>query len=103
MRSSRIKKYRIVLSELAELDIADILQYTLETWGEAQMDAYAAKLERGLRVLETQPHLGKPRDAWYEGCRCYSVERHLVLYELIEQEIRVARIFNQRFDVPRHL
>ena len=103
MRSSRIKKYLIVLSELAELDLTDILQYTLEKWGEVQMDNYAAKLEHGLRMLETQPHLGKPRDDWYQGCRCYSVERHSVLYELVAQEIRIARIFNQRFDLPRHL
>ena len=43
MRSSRIKKHRIFLSELAELDLADILQYTLGEWGEAQMDIYATK------------------------------------------------------------
>ena len=50
------------------------------------MNNYAAKLERGLRMLETQPHLGKSRDEWYQGCRCYSVERHFVLYELVAQE-----------------
>lgn len=96
-------KHVIVLSELAEQDLADILQYTLGKWGEAQMDIYAAKLDKGIRLLESQPRLGKPRKDWYPGCRCYQVEQHLVLYAVAEQEILVARLFHERVDVIRHL
>ncbi|MBM3341718.1 MAG: type II toxin-antitoxin system RelE/ParE family toxin [Betaproteobacteria bacterium] len=95
--------FTVVLSELAALDLADILQYTLEQWGERQMDVYAAKLNRGLRQLAANPRLGKPRDDWYPGCRCFAVEHHLVLYEVEAQEVRVARFFHERVDVPRHL
>ena len=96
-------KYRIVLSELAALDLADILQYTLETWGAAQMDVYAAKLEKGLRLLETNPRLGKLRKDWYPGCRCYQVEQHLALYVVAQDEMRIARLFHARVDVVHHL
>lgn len=104
-RSIRLSKadFKVVLSELAALDLADILQYTLEQWGERQMDACAAKLERGLRQLAVNPHLGKPRDDWYPGCRCFLIERHLVLYVVVEAELRVARLFHERVDVPSRL
>jgi toxin ParE1/3/4 len=92
----------VVLSELAALDLADILQYTFEQWGERQMNLYAAKLSRGLRQLAVNPQLGKPREDWYPGCRCFSVERHLVLYVVVEHEVRIARLFHDRVDVPRH-
>ena len=96
-------KHVIALSELADQDLADILQYTLGTWGETQMDIYAAKLDKGMHLLESQPRLGKPRDDWYPGCRCYQVEHHLILYAVVEQQILVARIFHERVDVLRHL
>lgn len=48
------------------------------------MEIYAAKLERGLRRLVNNPRLGKPRNDWYPGCRCYMIEHHLVLYEIME-------------------
>ena len=38
----------------------------------------------------------------YPGCRCYRIEQHLVLYEVDEEEIRVARFLHKRMDVKRH-
>ena len=96
-------KFKIVLSELAALDLADILQYTLETWGEAQMDTYAVKLERAMRLLETQPLAGKPREDLFPGCRALRAEQHVVLYEVVDRDVRVARIFHGRVDIPRHI
>jgi toxin ParE1/3/4 len=96
-------KSAIQLSELAEQDLEDILQYTMETWGIAQMDAYAARLQRGLQRLQDNPMLGKPRDDWFPGCRCYLVENHLALYDLADGVILVARLFHQRMDPAQHL
>jgi toxin ParE1/3/4 len=97
------RKYDIVLSELAQDDLSDILQHTFETWGARQMDIYAAKLERGMRLLEDHPLLGKVRDDWFPGCHCHQVEQHVVLYEIVEHEIRIARLFHKRMDPKLHL
>ena len=96
-------KPAIELSDLAGQDLEDILQYTLETWGLAQMDTYAALLQSGLQLLQDNPGLGKPRDDWFPGCRCYRIEQHLVLYEMAEGALRVARIFHHRMDPAGHL
>jgi plasmid stabilization system protein ParE len=39
----------LVLSPQAEADLTDILQYTLETLGEAQLTTYASVLDEALR------------------------------------------------------
>jgi toxin ParE1/3/4 len=96
-------KHRVVLSELAELDLADILQYTFETWGIAQMDRYGAQLEQGFTLLAGNPLLGKRREDWFAGCRCQRIEHHLVLYDVIDGQVRVARIFHERMDPVRNL
>jgi len=41
----------VILSPQAEEDFADILQYTLEKWGEAQFHAYRAVLDKALLTI----------------------------------------------------
>lgn len=96
------RKLTIELSGLAAQDLEDILQYTLETWGMAQMDAYAALLQHGLQLLQDNANLGKQRDDWFPGCRCYRIEHHLALYEVAEDAIRVARLLHKRMDPANH-
>jgi toxin ParE1/3/4 len=102
MRLSRPKR-AVVLSALAELDFADILQYTLENWGVAQMERYAEILEQGMTLLTTNPLLGKRREDWFPGCRCHQIKHHLVLYEVVDGQVHVARLFHERMDAARNL
>lgn len=67
------------------------------------MDAYAARLQSGFKLLQENQNWGKARDDWFPGCRCYRIEQHLVLYEMAEGALRVARIFHQRMDPASHL
>lgn len=60
---------------------------TLATCGEGQMDTYAITLEFGRRWLKAQP-----RDEWDPGGRCYPVERHLILYEVIAREFSMGAL-----------
>ena len=93
----------IVLSELAQQDLEDILQYTLQTWGAAQMDIYAERLQGGISLLLANPALGRSREDWFEGCRIYQIEHHLIVYEIGDHDIRVARICHKRMDIADHL
>lgn len=51
----------VILSPQAEMDLTEVLQYTLETWGDVQMRAYAAVLDKALLNLRTNPQIGHPR------------------------------------------
>ncbi|MFZ6760536.1 type II toxin-antitoxin system RelE/ParE family toxin [Undibacterium sp. Ji50W] len=95
--------FEVVLSDLAQQDLSDILQYTLQTWGENKMDAYADKLEQGIHLLANHPAIGRIRDDLFDGCRLHLIGSHLVFYEIGEHEIRIARILHERVDVGGYL
>ena len=59
MTSSR----RVELTRLAERDIRDILQYTLETWNEQQRDIYAEALTEGIQRIADFPDIGRTTPA----------------------------------------
>jgi toxin ParE1/3/4 len=48
----------VILSPQAEEDFADILQYTLETRGEAQAYAYRDVLDKALLTIQQHPQIG---------------------------------------------
>jgi toxin ParE1/3/4 len=95
-------KLELALARQAERDIRDILQYTLETWGEEQMERYAADLEAGIERLRENPGLGRRREDLYAGCRYYRVKEHSIFYSANEQILSIARVLHVRMDARRH-
>lgn len=71
-----MSRLKIVLSREADQDLKDILQYTLATWGAAQMDVYAEAIDKGLKLLTHNPRLGRARNDLFPGCRSFQVEQH---------------------------
>lgn len=71
---------QLVLSPAAQDDSADVLLYTLQTWGEAQEEKYAAQLDKGLSVIAENPSIGRPRPELAAQCRSYRVQHHIIYY-----------------------
>jgi plasmid stabilization system protein ParE len=53
--SSR-KTYSLSLSDEAIEDFRDILSYTMQMWGERQVEEYATILHKALTAIEQTPH-----------------------------------------------
>ncbi len=51
----------LILSPRAEDDFADILQFTLETWGEVQAFEYRDILDKALLTIREHPQIGHGR------------------------------------------
>lgn len=51
----------IFLSPQAEEDFADILQYSLQTWGEKQMYVYRAVIDKALLIIQQNSEIGHQR------------------------------------------
>jgi toxin ParE1/3/4 len=92
----------LVLSPRAEADLTDILQYTLETWGEAQLAAYAGVLDDALRLLRDNPEIGTARPAVSERHRFLPAGEHVIAYRLTATRIEVSRILHGRMDLKRN-
>ena len=99
--SSRRRALRF--SRRAERDLEEILAHSQETWGERQMDAYHASIDRALDHLLDFPSMGRARDDLGPGFRSSRVEQHVIYYRVEADAIRVARILHVRREVKREL
>jgi toxin ParE1/3/4 len=93
------------LSIYAERDLADIFSYTLETWGELQLDRYEALMEDALKRLAEDPEGPgtKSRDELFPHCRSCYAGSHVILFRVRGQTVEIARILHQSMDLQRHV
>ena len=59
VEESCVRMPAVQVSIRAEADIDSIAEYTTNTWGPIQADAYLAKLEDGFRLLARNPRIGR--------------------------------------------
>jgi len=93
----------LLLSPRAEDDFADILQYTMETWGEAQLFAYRAVLDKALLTIQQNPDIGHQRPELSTAHRIFPAGRHIIVYRANDQAVYVSRILHECMDIGQHL
>ena len=93
----------IHLSEAAKSDLVDIWVETDRQWGAAQADRYLDDIERALKGLIANLHMGSDCSDLLQGARKLITGRHLIFYEVDLDRIFVIRVLHQSMDVPRHL
>jgi len=98
-----------------EVDLQDILRWTIERFGEAQARVYAETLSRALEALASGPDVigAKDRDDVAKGLFTLHVarhgrrRRHFVIFrighELGRQVIEVLRLLHDARELPHHL
>ena len=101
--SSPDRPRRIVLSPRARRDFIDILRYTGETWGQAQLHTYRDKINDALQMLAHNPLLGHPHDELPETHRLYLVGSHVIVYREQGATLAVVRMLHQRMSLVRHV
>lgn len=99
----RTSKYKINISEEAQSDFRDIMNFSRSNWGEAQALKYRSKIEKGLETILANPNIGRKKDAYFEGCRVFHVGRHLVFYIIKEKTVHVVRMLSEDMDVEKNL
>lgn len=93
----------VKLSRKARQDFIDILRYTGQTWGQAQLEVYRNKIDDALQAVGRNPESGHRRDDLPQTHRAYLVGSHLVVYRIEDDGVGVVRILHQRMSVARHL
>jgi toxin ParE1/3/4 len=93
----------LILSPQAEEDFTDILQYTLDTWGEAQTYAYRAILDKALLAIQQYPQIGHIRPELSAAHRLFPAGRHIIVYRVKDNVVYVSRILHERMDITRHI
>lgn len=84
----------------ARIDLADIAYYiALENRDAARRTVDLIRSR--LKVLESFPGAGRPRDELHPGLRSWPIDRYVVFYTSDESEIRIVRILHGARDVQR--
>lgn len=94
-----LDEYSIILSPQAEDDFADILQYTLETWGDRQLYIYRAVIDKALQTVLQNPEIGHQRPELSQRHRSFPAGQHVIFYWIEQKVIYVSRILHERMDV----
>ena len=91
------------LSKLARLDLMDIADYTVDTWGPEQAQRYLDSLEACFNRLAKAPRIGRPCDRIRPGYRSIEHEKHVIFYRAGDDGIFISRVLHQRMLPSEHL
>jgi toxin ParE1/3/4 len=94
---------RVTLTSEAWDDYHQLLLYTLQEWGDAQLVAYEAAFDRAFITLNEHPASGRARDDLRPGLRSFPVGQHVLYYIVRRRSVRILRILHSRRDARRLL
>ena len=95
---------RYLLSPAAQLDLAQIWDYTCRHWDVEQADEYLRELQRAIELAAVNPRIGQGCDEIRPGYRKLAAGSHTLYYRVTpDGVIDVVRVLHQRMDVDRHL
>ena len=85
-------------AQSAEADLADIVQFTLHTWGAAKASVYIDGLDQLATSIADNPRIGKPCENLAPGLRAFPYESHTLYYLTDEETITIIRVLHQRMN-----
>jgi toxin ParE1/3/4 len=87
----------------AKTDLEDITDYTACTWGAQQAKNYIREIRTQIAGIANGDVIAQSLQvARAEMFKC-RVNRHLIIFEQTNDQIRVVRILHETMDVPRHI
>lgn len=91
-------------SHKADLDLANIVRYTAQNWGEHQAKLYPDQIKASAEFIAKFPDWGKPYQARSgKTYRRYRAGEHYLFYRPVSKGILIVRILWVRRDFDRHL
>jgi toxin ParE1/3/4 len=89
---------RVTRRPLAAADILDIWLYIAEDSIE-QADRWVDRLDEKLRLLATQPLMGRAREELAAGLRSFPFGRYVIFYVPIDQGVDVVTVLHGARDI----
>lgn len=81
-------------------DLADIWDYTVETWSENQAEWYYLFLIDSCKELAEKPIKGKSYDTVEKNIFGYKTGQHIIFYRRVsDHDIEIARILHGMMDL----
>jgi toxin ParE1/3/4 len=95
---------KYTISNKAVEDLANIWNYTLETWSERQADIYYEALIDACCEIAENPSIGKNYNEISETLYGFRVNRHIIFYRINScHEIEIVRILHGSMDLKNRI
>ena len=89
------------LSEESDLDLADLYEYGIETYGFLGR-SYVFQLHDNFKNLAKNPDIGRDASEYTPGLQCYSYKAHAIFFKKVDDSIYIVRTLGQRMDFKIH-
>jgi toxin ParE1/3/4 len=89
---------RVVYRPLAGSDISDIWDFIAED-SVLQADSWVDSLDAKLRLLATQPLMGRSREELFPGLRSHPFGRYVIFYMPLSDGVDVIRVIHSTRDL----
>lgn len=87
----------------ARADLDGIWAYTVEKWNSDQAEGYLHAIDQALKLLRTNPRLGRSAHHIRQDLFKFPVASHVIYYKIISRNLVVVRILHKSMDVDRTL
>lgn len=87
------------LTPRAAADLDAIADYTIETWGLAQLETYLIGFNNRFQWLADNPLAGRERNDVHPGYRSYPEESHVIFYIINDDRVDIIGIPHKSMDV----
>ncbi|MEQ8897959.1 MAG: type II toxin-antitoxin system RelE/ParE family toxin [Roseovarius sp.] len=87
---------QVLLRPRAEADLADIWDYTVGAWSEAQAVSYLTGLDATLGLLAEFPETARLREEFVPPVRIHPYRAHLIVFLADDSVLDVVRVMHAR-------
>lgn len=94
---------RLLLTRRATLDLIEIEDYSIKTWGTRTAEGYIAKFQTAFDLLRASPDLLRPVPEFSAQLLFYRVERHWIVAHRTGDAVFVLTIRHGSMDIPKRL
>jgi len=91
------------LSKECKVDISDIYEYAIETFGLNQAQEYLISLQDLFKTLSENANMGRDASEFYPSLKRFAYKSHMIFYIQSESGVFVVRTLSQSMDYERHL
>jgi len=91
------------VSRKAEMDLAKMYEYGIETFGLKQAKAYLSGMHTLFQILADNATLGRDASEFILFLKRFSYKSHTIFYLATDIDILIVRVLNQSMDYEKNL
>ncbi len=91
------------VSRKAEVDLAKMYEYGIETFGLKQAKGYLFGMHTMFQVLADNTNLGRDASEFILSLKRFSYKSHTIFYLATDIDILIVRVLNQSMDYENNL